>query len=306
MEATFNKLVASIPSVATDEFPSFEHQDAVTVLAEDYLKSIMAGSAGNTQMQIIKTFFGQHPFIGLEITDEAFVLHKNRQKLWGDMFKQAKDPVCLQIQNDYNNYCDSVTKMLGGRTPKTMTPTLKDGDWRIPPIENTGVPAQLPLIFSLKELKIAYFPDLLSKPVLFSQLACIFSSEGPLPLMDQAKKDAWLNEARNVTLPQSSTEDPVHSMMAKELKWPEDAFIALRGVFVFGANSDKEARQLALYALKLNPRCTIALQLLNILAGGKDPRIPFKDENTEIKDTLTKMSGSALVQDRKKPWWRFW
>ena len=102
--------------------------------------------------------------------------------------------------------------------------------------------------------------------------------------------------------------DPIASLMRMDMPgWPDDTFVAVRGILAFGPGDDKLATECALHSLRLNRDCMLARQLLQLLSTDQDPRIPFSDHDTEVRVVLTKMAGDSLPdKTRKKPWWKFW
>jgi hypothetical protein len=306
MATLLEELKDDVRIIASDDIPSDEHQDAVTAMAEEYL-SVAAGDAGSARLRELNTLFKEHPLLGLEVTDEALVLLKNRRNLWGNAPAQFSDPICPGLLAAHHGYSEAVTRARNGRPRASTTPTLKGGEHRLPKPGAAGDASFLPLIFALKGLEIGYFPSLLSKPGSFSDLASLLRNKDPLPAGTQLQRDAWRAEARSASQPK-----PAHPMELELLRrslpnWPADAMYAVQAITVFGAGDGKAARQIALYALRLNNHCTLALQLLTILTDGPDPRVRAGSRQAEMADVLSKMgAGKTPVTASRKPWWKFW
>lgn len=163
-------------------------------------------------------------------------------------------------------------------------------------------PKYLPLIFALKDLQIRYYPAQFNSPEEFSRSACLLRGDSILPMVEDADIEARLRTARVTELPP----DPMASLMRLDMSdWPDDAFLAVRGILAFGPGDDKLATECALHSLKLNRNCRLARQLLQLLSDEKDVRIPFGEQGTEVQDVLTKMMGSHLPDKaEKQPWWK--
>jgi hypothetical protein len=165
-------------------------------------------------------------------------------------------------------------------------------------------PKYIPLIFALKDLRIRYNPEQVNSPAEFSRSTCLVRGDSVLARADDAVVNARF---RTVPLRELPT-DPMDALLRRETPgWPDDAFLALRGVFAFGPGNDPLATQCALHSLKLNRDCTLARQLFQLLSEEKDPRIPFSDRETEVMDVLAKLAGGHRPKEpAKKLWWRFW
>lgn len=150
-------------------------------------------------------------------------------------------------------------------------------------------PEYIPLIFALKDLTIRYYPSKAGSPKEFSAAACLMRGETILAKVDDNAVDAHLN-AGPFDPPESN---PMDEMMRKMQfsAWPDDAFLAVLGIFAFGPGDTERATVCAHYSLQLNKDCTLARQLLQLLSEKTDPRIPFKDMQTEVGDVLSLMAG---------------
>ena len=298
------RLLGTQPVFSSDEVPSDEHQDAVAAVAGECLAAL-TNSADPRWSAIVKLLEG-HPIAGLEVMDEAFVVHKNRNNLWGNQRGQADDPVCVTLAKAFNEYGYQVHKLRGGRPRPSTTPTLKGGARRPSAAADNpaGTPEFLPLIFALKDLRIRFHPSQFGTPAEFSKSACLVRGDQALTSGNEAQRRQW----RASPLPAPLPEDPLAAMMLKELsQWPADALLAVRGIFAFGPGDVVLARNCALHALSLNPDCTLALQLLGLLEQKVDPRIPAKDVNTELRHLAGQMGVAATpTRGVSRPWWRFW
>jgi hypothetical protein len=133
-------------------------------------------------------------------------------------------------------------------------------------------PEYIPLIFALKDLRIQYYTGQFNSPGEFSRSACLMRGNTVLEMLDDTMINAVLKNEQPEPLPP----DPLFSLMLKDLAdWPEDTRLAVRGIFAFGPGDKELAKQCALHSLKLNNQCTLAKQLLQLLAEKNDPRIPF-------------------------------
>jgi len=165
-------------------------------------------------------------------------------------------------------------------------------------------PSYLPLIFALKDLRVRYYPEQVDSPEQFSRSACLMRGDSVLPAIGDAAVEARLSGGPQRPLPP----DAMETLIRRDLPgWPEDAFLAIRGIFAFGPGNNALAEQCALHSLQHNRRCTLARQLLHLLSDGNDPRVPFGGMDTEMKDVLGKMAGGGRSERRRnKPWWRLW
>jgi hypothetical protein len=151
-------------------------------------------------------------------------------------------------------------------------------------------PEYIPLIFALKDLTIRYYPDMAGSPD-FSKAACLMRGGTVLSKVDDNTVDAYL-QGGPFNPPESN---PMDEMMRKMefSAWPDDSFVAVLGIFAFGPGDVERAKVCARYSLQLNRDCTLARQLLQILSEKTDPRIPFKDMQTELRDVLSAVAGKS-------------
>jgi hypothetical protein len=303
MNPLLSNLISTLLEVSSDELPPTEHQEAVKLFAEEYLQCLESGQAA--QLSEIDAYFDRYPLVALEVIDEAFVVYKNRSNLWGNTAAQARDRVCIVIGLAFNKFARLVDHQRGGCHRASTTPTLKGGERRRPAPAAPEGTSYLPLIFALKDLRIRYFRGQLESPEEFSRSTSLMRGEVELTTGSEAQKTAW----RQITPDGPLEEDPMAVLLLKDLgQWPQDAFIAMRGILAFGPGNDVLARQCALHALKLNPDCRLALQLLALLSQKQDVSIPFKNLRTEIQDVAEKMSATTpkAKTAEKRPWWRVW
>ncbi len=151
-------------------------------------------------------------------------------------------------------------------------------------------PEYIPLIFALKDLTIRYYPDKADSPKDFSLTAALMRGKTVLPVIDDAAVEAQLKDGPF----QPPEANPMDELMRKMefAAWPDDAFTAVLGIFAFGPGDVEHATACARYSLQLNKDCKLARQLLQLLAEKTDPRIPFKDMETELRDSLSKAAGN--------------
>lgn len=159
--------------------------------------------------------------------------------------------------------------------------------------DGDGDPSYIPLIFALKDLRIRFYPKKVDSAADFSSSACLMRGDTPLPAVDDVIVERLLEKGPY----DPPLRNPLDDMMrqAECSDWPDDAFIAVLGIFAFGPGDIERATACARYSLQLNKDCRIARQLLYLLSEQTDQRIPFENMETEIRDTLTKLAGK--VQD---------
>ena len=138
MDSILKTLVSSTPDVQADDIPPSTHQEAVNDLAEEYLSYLTDGSTTGARLLEIAALFREHPLLGLEVTDEALVLYKNRNDLWGKMSAQFQDPIVARLMADYDSCYAAVCGLRNGRERHTTTPTLRGGDGGRRPSTNAG------------------------------------------------------------------------------------------------------------------------------------------------------------------------
>lgn len=247
----------------------------------------------------VASVFAQYPLVGLEATDEAIVLYKNRQSLWGDMTAQMRDSVLIRLMSGYERCFAEVRDLRDGRERKTTTPTLRGGQRRIPR-SNKGKPALLTLTGTLKEFSVGYFPALLSNPRRFSDLCCLLRHGTPISIGEQRQLDLWRQEARTVDCVLSDDTPPTPYD-----GWPRDAELALRATLSTDARG-RVARDAALRAVRMNPYCTLALQLLALYSSSLDSQ-PCPVEDQPSTRRMRNINGGEPPRSMsKKPWWRVW
>lgn len=133
-------------------------------------------------------------------------------------------------------------------------------------------PSYLPLIFALKDLRIKYFTDQFNSPQEFAHSACLVRGDVILKIPDDETVVDFLKNEPSASLP----DDPMAPLLRMEMsQWPEDTFIAVRGIMAFGPGDTITAKKCALHSLKLNNDCTLGKQLLQLLSEKIDPRVPF-------------------------------
>jgi hypothetical protein len=281
----------------SDDIPSDVHQDAVTALAEEYLTHVETKRLSDSTR--LTSALAEHPLLTLEVVDEAIVLHKNRRGLWGNMSAQFSDDALPSLMLVYQRSHDSVTRLRAGRPRNTTTPTLRGGQRRIPQCES-GTPSFLPLTNSLRDLRIGYFPALAAVPRRFSDLCCLLRDGSLAPIGDQRKLDRRRSEATNAAMAELSgtSTAPVEG-------WPADATLALRAVLSLDAGADCAARALALQSLRLNPYCTLALQVLEIDSSSRSSPALLKDSQTASGLSAPGRT-VARAPASTKPWWKVW
>jgi TPR repeat protein len=155
-----------------------------------------------------------------------------------------------------------------------------------------GSPSFLPLIFALRNLRIRFYPALLTSGVEFSRSASLVEGDRVLPSSDDAEVGAFMK----ATPPSVPLKEPGWEMLRMACPgWPDVALIAVHGITLFGARAEAEATLCVWKALSAQNDCMLARQLLKLLSLTDDPRLAPRDPKREVQEVLRAMAGEAAA-----------
>jgi hypothetical protein len=140
---------------------------------------------------------------------------------------------------------------------------------------------RLPLIFALKHLHVAWRADNVGSPEEFSRTAQLMQGGHAIPAAGDAAVESLLGEGVLASLPQGA-ELQLLTMACEG--WPTDAAYSFAGISAFGAKDVTRAKACAKHALTLNRDCTLARQLLRLIAAKSDVRCPFGADASRAPD----------------------
>lgn len=141
----------------------------------------------------------------------------------------------------------------------------------------------LPLIFALKHLHVCWHDENLSCPKVFSRDARLMQGTREIPAADDAEVEMLLGENLSGSLPQGVE----LQMLTMECDgWPEDVAFSFAGISAFGAKDVARAKVCAKHVLTLNRDCTLARQLVKLIAASVEVRCPFGVDAGDAPDVV--------------------
>lgn len=103
-----------------DDVPPASHQAEVHRMAREYLACFANLGQKKRELEEMEAHFDTDPLLGLEVSDEALVLHKNEPQAYPRM-------AAVMIAMKWKRSHDKVVQLRGGRERASTSPTLRGG-----------------------------------------------------------------------------------------------------------------------------------------------------------------------------------